>query len=227
MTHDNTTNNPPDPIDEALAPYADAIAEAETWLDGVEVTTEAQMNAVDALLKDIRTAGVELGKAQKDATAPLHDIWKAEIARWKPTADDIERIKKGLGAITQTFKQKLLAEKEAAKQKAYAAAREAERAAEAAAKEAAAGDIEAQREADALAYAAMAAKKQASEANRDKVTGLKTVKRQSVEDYSKAIRWMIANDAEPLKAFIDDYARQHAHSVVIDGVKTWTEKVSR
>ena len=27
-------NNPPDPIDEALAPYGDAIEEAQNWLDG-------------------------------------------------------------------------------------------------------------------------------------------------------------------------------------------------
>ena len=27
-------NNPPDPIDEALAPYVDAIEEAQNWLDG-------------------------------------------------------------------------------------------------------------------------------------------------------------------------------------------------
>ena len=227
MTHDNTTNNPPDPIDEALAPYADAIAEAETWLDGEEVTTEAQMKAVDVLLKDIRSAGVELGKAQKDATAPLHDIWKAEIARWKPTADDIDRIKKGLGAITQTFKQKLLAEKEEAKRKAYAEAREAERAAEKAAQEAAAGDIDAQRAADALAQASIDAKKQASEVNRDRVTGLKTVKMQEVVDYKAALTWIATNDAAHLRSFVDEYARQHAHSVVIDGVKTWTEKVSR
>jgi hypothetical protein len=84
-------NNPPDPIDEALAPYADAIAEAENYLDGEPVQTEAQMQAVDALIKDIRSAKSDLAKAKKSATAPLHDIWKNEIARWKPTEDDVER----------------------------------------------------------------------------------------------------------------------------------------
>ena len=30
-------NNPPDPIDEALAPFGDVITEAEVWLDGTRV----------------------------------------------------------------------------------------------------------------------------------------------------------------------------------------------
>ena len=39
-------NNPPSPIDEALAPYGDFISEAETWADGAEVENEGQMKAV-------------------------------------------------------------------------------------------------------------------------------------------------------------------------------------
>jgi len=66
-------NNPPDPIDEALAPYCDVIEEVENWLDGSPVETEDQMNAVDALIKDMRKAKSDLAKAKKSATAPLHD----------------------------------------------------------------------------------------------------------------------------------------------------------
>jgi hypothetical protein len=96
-------NNPPDPIDEALAPFSDAISEAENWLDGEPVENEEQMKAVDAILADIRKAGTALASAQKSSTAPLHDAWKAEIARWKPTVDDIERMKKGLAALVDPF----------------------------------------------------------------------------------------------------------------------------
>jgi len=71
-------NSPPDPIDEALAPYGDAISEAENWLDGTPVENEDQMKAVDAVIKDIRAAKSDLVKAKKSATAPLHDAWKAE-----------------------------------------------------------------------------------------------------------------------------------------------------
>jgi len=100
-------NNPPDPIDEALAPYGDVIEEAENWLDGSPVETEDQMKAVDALIKQMRSAKSDLAKAKKSATAPLHDAWKAEIARWKPTEDDVERRLKGLAAVVDPFKRKL------------------------------------------------------------------------------------------------------------------------
>ena len=42
---DKNHNNPPDPIDEALAPFGDVISEAENWLDGSPVENEAQMKA--------------------------------------------------------------------------------------------------------------------------------------------------------------------------------------
>jgi len=77
MTPTAGHNMPPDPIDEALAPYMDAIEEAENWLDGNPVEDEAAMKAVDALIADIRKAKSDLGKAKKSSTAPLHDAWKA------------------------------------------------------------------------------------------------------------------------------------------------------
>ena len=46
-------NLPPDPIDEALAPFGDTITEAEAWLDGQKVETEAQMKVADAILKGV------------------------------------------------------------------------------------------------------------------------------------------------------------------------------
>jgi hypothetical protein len=36
-------NNPPDPIDAALAPYSDMLAEADNWLDGVPVANADQL----------------------------------------------------------------------------------------------------------------------------------------------------------------------------------------
>ena len=49
-------NNPPDPIDEALAPYADAIAEVEGWLDGEPIDSDGQLDATTGLLKTIKQA---------------------------------------------------------------------------------------------------------------------------------------------------------------------------
>ena len=217
-------NNPPDPIDEALAPYGDAISEAENWLDGSPVETEDQMKAVDAIIKEIRSAKSDLAKAKKSATAPLHDIWKAEIARWKPTEDDIERRLKGLAAVVDPFKRKLAEEKEAAKRAAYEEARRKEREAEEAARKANASDYEAATEAARLQAEAIEAKKAASAANKDTVKGLHTVTRYAIEDHRAALHWIAGNDRDAITAFIDEYVRRNHKSAQIDGVKVWQEK---
>ena len=106
-------NQGPDPIDEALSPYGDAITEAESWLDGDPVENEDQMKAVDALTVDIKSALKAVNAGEKSAAAPLHDAWKAEKARWKPTIEDLTRIRDGLIAAVSGFKKKLAAQKEA------------------------------------------------------------------------------------------------------------------
>lgn len=217
-------NSPPDPIDEALAPYGDAISEAENWLDGTPVENEDQMKAVDAVIKDIRAAKSDLAKAKKSATAPLHDVWKAEIARWKPTEDDIERRLKGLAAVVDPFKRKLAEEKEAAKRAAYEEARRKEREAEEAARKADVSDYEAATEAARLQAEAVEAKKAASAANKDTVKGLRTVTRYAIEDHRAALHWIAANDRDAVTAFIDEYVRRNHKTAQIDGVKVWQEK---
>lgn len=217
-------NNPPDPIDEALAPYGDAISEAENWLDGTPVENEDQMKAVDAVIKDIRSAKSDLAKAKKSATAPLHDAWNAEIARWKPTEDDIERRLKGLAAVVDPFKRKLAAEKEAAKRAAYEEARRKEREAEEAASKADVSDYDAATEAARLQAEAVEAKKAASAANKDTVKGLRTVTRYAIEDHRAALHWIAANDRDAVTAFIEEYVRRNHKAAEIGGVKVWQEK---
>ena len=217
-------NNPPDPIDEALAPYGDAIEEAENWLDGTPVENEDQMKAVDALIKTIRKAKTDLAKAEKSETAPLHDAWKAEIARWKPTKEDIERRLKGLAAVVDPFKRKLAEEKEAAKRAAYEEARRKEREAEEAAAKADVSDYEASVEADRLKAEALDAKKAAAAASKDTVKGLRTVTKHEITDHRAALHWIAKNDKDAVTAFIEEYVRSNHKSAPIDGVKVWTEK---
>lgn len=217
-------NNPPDPIDEALAPYGDAISEAENWLDGSPVENEDQMNAVDALIKDIRSAKSDLAKAKKSATAPLHDAWKAEIARWKPTEDDIERRLKGLAAVVDPFKRKLAEEKEAAKRKAYEEARAKERAAEEAAAKADAANYEESAEAARLKQEAVDAKKAASAANKDTVKGLRTVTKYEITDHKALLHWIAANRRDDLTAFIEEWARRNHKDVTAEGLRVWNDK---
>lgn len=218
-------NGGPDPIDEATAPYQDAIAEAANWLDGVTVETEAQMNAVDAIAKQIRSARSDLDKAKKSATAPLHDAWKAELARWKPTEDDLDRIQKGLASLVDGFKRKLAAEKAEAKRKAEAEAWAARRAAEEAARAANAADLEAQRAAAEAQREAEEAQRRAAAAGKDKVTGLRTVTRYEITDPRDLLNWLARNRKDDVLAFIEEWARRnHKPDPGAAGLRVWTEQ---
>ena len=218
-------NNPPDPIDEALAPFGDVISEAESWLDGQKVETEAQMKAADVLLKGIKSARKAVDEARDLSTKPLHDAWKTEVARWKPTQDDLDRLAKGLVALLDDFKRKLAAEKEAARKEAERLAWEETRKAQEAARLADAGNIEATRAAAAQMEAAEEAQRKAAEAAKDTVKGLRTVTRYEITDHKALLNWIAKNDRDAVTAFIEEYARKE-HKVIAnaDGLRVWTEK---
>ena len=222
-------NNPPDPIDEALAPFGDYITEAEGWLDGSPVETEQQMNAVDALLKEIKAAEKAVTTAQKSEAAPLHDAWKAALARYKPTLEDLDRMKRGLIACVDGFKRKLAAQK--AEQE-RTAREEAEAAAEALRKAHAEADksnleqqralAEAEREAEIARIKAAQAKKGAT------VKGMITKTFFEVTDAVALLRWIWAHDRSAVEEFAQEYARRnHSLGNKIDGLRVWQEKVAK
>lgn len=217
-------NGAPDPIDEALAPFGDTITEAESWLDGKAVETEAQMKAADALIKEIKTARKAVDEARDTATKPLHEAWRSEVARWKPTQDDLDRIVKGLVGIVDGFKRKLAAEKEAARKEAERAAWEATRAAQEAARQADATNIEATRAAAVAIAEAEAKQAEARIAAKDTVNGLRTVHHHAIEDHRAALHWIAANDRDAVTAFIEGYAAKHFKDKAIAGVRVWTAK---
>lgn len=217
-------NLPPDPLDEALAPFGDVISEAEGWLDGQPVETEGQMKAVDALIKGVKSAKKAVEGAEDSAAKPLYDAWKAEKARFAPTITDLDRIVKGLVTIVDGFKRKLAAEKAEAERKARADAEAKMRAAQEAARAADAANIESQRAAAAAQAEAEAAARLAAQASKDTVKGLRTVHRHEITDHRAALHWIAANDREAVTAFIDAYAAKHFKDKPIAGVRVWTEK---
>ena len=222
-------NNPPDPLDDAIAPYSDDISEAEAWLDGASVENEGQMRAVDALLKQIKAAEKAVTGAQKSEAAPLHDAWKAALARYKPTLDDLDRIKRGLIAAVDGFKRKLAADRAEAERKARAEAEAKARAAHEASQRAAASDLEAQRaaaEAQREAEAAQITAAKASKATKE-AKGLRTVIKYEVTDHRALLHWIAANDRDAITAFLDEYARRnHSMGCQRDGLRVWQEKVA-
>jgi hypothetical protein len=222
-----THNLPPDPIDECLVPFGDVIAEAEQWLDGQKVETEGQMKAADVLIKGVKAARKAVDDARDAVTKPLHEAWKGEVARWKPTQDDLDRIVKGLVALVDDFKRKLAAEKEAARKAAEREAWEKAESARVAAQAADAGNIEQQRAVAEAQSAAEEAQRQAALAAKDTVKGLRTVIRYEVTDHRALLHWIAKNDRDAVTAFIDEWARRnHKENTGADGLRVWQERVA-
>lgn len=218
-------NNPPDPIDEALAPFGDTITEAEGWLDGKAVETEGQMKAVDALTKEIKAAKKAVEAAEESEAKPIYDQWKAAKARYKPTLDDLDRIVKGLVAAVDGFKRKLAAEKAEAERLARIEAARKMREAEEAARHAAANDIDAQRAAAAAQAEAAEAQRLAQAAAKDTVKGLRTVTRYEITDHRALLNWIARNDRDAITAFIEAWAaKNHKDNQSAEGLRVWTEK---
>lgn len=219
-------NQAPDPIDEALAPYGDALTEAENWLDGTAVETEGQMRAVDALLKQIKAAEKAVKDAEESEAKPIYDAWKAAKARYVPTLDDLGRIKKGLVSVVDAFKRKLAAEKAEAERKARAEAEAARRAAEEAARQADSADLDAQRKAADAKAAADLAQAQAVAASKDTVKGMRKVTRYEITDHRALLHWIAANDRDEVTAFIEEYARRNhkGKAYAAAGLRVWEEK---
>lgn len=226
MTPDRLHNNPPDPLDEALEPYGDYITEAEGWLDGEAVKDESAMKAVDALTRQIKAAKKDVTAAQKSEAAPLHDAWKAALARYKPTVDDLDRITKGLTALVDGFKRKLADEKRAAEKAAWEAAEKARREAEEQAAKASAANIEEQRAAEEAKRAAMEAQKAAQAARRDaaSVKGLRKVTRYEITSHVDALHDIARHDKAAMTAFIEAYVAKNHKARAIAGVRVWEER---
>ena len=217
-------NNPPDPIDEALAPYDDAIQEAQNWLNGELIENEGQLKATDELLKSIKSADKDVKKARDNATKPLHEAWKEEVARWKPTQEDLDKIIKGLIACQAPFKRALAAQKDAEKRAAWEAAEKAKREAQEAAQAAQASDIQAQRDAAEKIDQSQRALQEASAKQKDNVKGMLTVHRYKIEDHRAALHWIAQNDRNAVTEFIEAYVSKNHKNAEIAGVKRWQEK---
>jgi hypothetical protein len=217
-------NGPPCPIEEALAPFGDALSEAELWLDGERVEDAGQMAAVDALIKDVKAA-IKAAEAGEEAEArPLFKAWKAAKTRWIPTLDDLDRVKDGLIAAVDGFKRAEAEKVAAVERKARAEATAARQAAENAMRQADAANIEATRAAAEAMRVADEAQRQANAAAAQKVKGLRSVMRYTVADTRAALHWIARNDKEAIEAFVAEYARKNHRDAIIDGVNVWTEK---
>lgn len=220
-------NNPPASIDEVMAPFGDVIAETDNWLDGTPVETEAQMNAVDALIRSIKEAEKAAADGKEAEYRPYKAAGDAVSARWKPTITDLEIRRRGLLGLVDPFKRKLAAQKEAARLEAERLAWEAGRVAREAAAAADATDIAAMRAAEDARHVAEVAQTAANAAKKDTVKGLRLTWFHEVTSTSELLRWINANDRADLDAYCHDYARRKREDgIERPGMRAWQERVA-
>jgi len=81
-------NPPPTPLEAMEAHIGDLFAEAVNFLDGEEITTQGQADAVGALIDAARKAEKDGNAARVTETKPLDEAKKAIMDAWRPLVDE-------------------------------------------------------------------------------------------------------------------------------------------
>lgn len=212
-------NNPP-PV-EAFALHIEELFSLVSGSTASPVSTDEQEAALDALLDEVRQARKGVDAQRVAEKKPHDDAAKAVQAAWKPL---LERCDKAAGAIKDVLTPYRSA-KQRAKDQAARKAREEAEAKERAAQEAlkSSEDLEAKFEAEEQLRQASKLKAQANRVDRE-ATGLRTYKVVTVTDYRAALKWIMANRAEAITEFVEQYASKNAATWPMDGVTVTEEK---
>lgn len=222
-------NKPPVELEQQdlLVPFAAYIEEAEHWLDGVPVINEEQLEAVDTLLLHVKAAEKLVARARDAATKPLHDAWKAEVARWKAPLDDLERQRRGLAHIASEFKVRLADEREVEARRLRLDAERSMRSAQELAKRADPGDIHSVRIAKNARSEAEEALRASRQIEKARPKGIRTVRKWAFLDGDgrrRALHWIAQNDRDAVTEFIETYVARNFRQKPIEGVNVWEER---
>lgn len=166
-------NHPPEPTPfDAIKVHVDDLMEtARGFLDGSEINTQAEADAVSKLMDEARKASKAADNARAEEKKPHDEAAKAVQAKWKPLMESADR---AVGLCKQAlapYLEALEAEKRRVADEARRVAEEAAQRAAQAARDAAATDLEAQEQAAALAKDASKAAGVAKRAEGDKAHG--------------------------------------------------------
>lgn len=197
------------PFDAHQVNVDDLRNEASAWLDGKDVTTAEEADAIDLLIKMARSARDEADKARAAEKKPHDDAAKAVQAKWKPLVDSADRILKVCLEKVGSWRIAEAQRKEAEAARARAEA-EAERLAEVEATRAAAGNLTAREEADQIAASAKQADKAAKSAEKAAQTGLglRTVRTLKITDSNALARWLWTHRREDVETAHADLAQR-------------------
>ena len=219
-------NQPPSAIDEVRAEFSDFFLEAENWCDGEKVKNDAQMEAVDQLIADIKRADKAAKDGKEEEFRPHKKAADAVVAAWKPLIDDITRYKSALLATVGDYKKQKAREAEIERQRLADEAAAKEREAQAAQRAVDMADVAQRKEADDLAAEARQMEREAQAAAKAKPTGMRKFWTHEIEDGKAFINWLAVNDKPAVLAFMDEYARKAVREGVRDipGVKIYQDQ---
>lgn len=222
-------NNPP-PVEAYGMALDDAYSTAKDFLDGKPIETQGEADRIGQIVSEVKKLKKDADAARAEEKRPHDDAAKAVQTKWKPLLERADTIIQAAQKPLTDYLNKLAAEQRAAEEKAREeAARKAQEAIEATRQ--AHGSVEAierarelEKEADKAAKeAAKAGKVKAHVAGVDRAIGLRSYQIADVTDYRALLEHVMRNDAAPLKAWLDDYARKALPSQ-LPGVTIRTER---
>lgn len=219
------------PRHEAFAMALDDVRlEAGNFLDGAAIETKQQADAIGVIVSKARQIRKDADAARKEEKEPHLEAGRKVDADFKPvleTADDIiKAAQKPLSAWMQAEEDRQRKIAGEARQKAIQAQQDA-----LAAQRAADGNVDAteaarnlQRDADrATKEAAKLEKAKPSVAGETRAIGLRSYQVSEVHDHRALLEHVMRTDPEPLKAWLDDYARKSLPAQ-LPGVTIRTER---
>lgn len=213
----NSAGLEPTPFDLSASEIGDLFAEAQHWLDGSGVTTEAEATAVSKLLDLLRQAEKRADERRKEEAEP-HDKAKAEIqARYGALIGNTKSVKGKAILAMECCKKALAPWLEAEETRKHAEAMAARKAADEAAERARAAfqatevsDLSGRIEAERLAGEAKQAEALAKDADKDRAAArggvravtLRAVYRAEVTDRRAVLNWFAANRPDHLAGML-------------------------
>jgi hypothetical protein len=209
-------NFPPTPFDEAQDAITSLKEEAGHWLDGAEVTSQNEADAIAKLLDMARKAKKQADDARKEEAKPFDDGKKAVQAKFKPLIEECDRIADVCKAANLPWLKKLDEQRRKEEEAAKAKAAEEFRKAQEALSAARATDLKSREEAEQQMKVAQDAEREAKKAAQQKASAkggaramsLRTVYRHEIVNPTEFARWCWSNEREALLDCLNSIAKR-------------------
>jgi len=206
------------PFDEHNEAIGDLWTEAEAWLNGDGIKSEADAEGVEKLLDLSRKAKKAADEARAEAKRPHDEAGKAVQAQWTPIIRRADTIADACKEVLAPWRAKIKAEKDAIAEAARRDAEDIRRKAQEA-MQASAGNVLARQDAEHLLNSAKIAEKDAAKATKAAATGngLRTTPKAVLVDGAKAAEHYWRTRRDDFRAFLqklaDSDARSGTHSI--------------